>query len=141
MSRERIDPLSEHEIEWITSQLAAAAEMAGRCSGKRERLPGPDSLDAVARAWRSCAPSERESAERMADALGLAFGHNLVETLGLEWVLISDDAGTVIGLAGPGEIRVRPIALAARCLASGEGTSFAASFDCSCSEIRAAVRS
>ena len=126
----RIDELSEHEIDWVTSQLSLAARLALEYGGKRERLPSPETLDAALSAWRERLPEQREDVDTIVNALGLALGQNLVESHGLEWVIMSDRHGPAIALHGePGDVRVFPMSLTARGLAQGEAGFFARLFE------------
>ena len=129
MQDEPIGELSEHEIEWVTSQLALASRLALQYTGKRERLPPPETLDGVLSAWLERLPGEREDVDTIVNALGLAFGQNLVERHGLEWAVLTDQQRTEIALHGqPGDVRVFPTRLTAGSLERGEAAFFASLF-------------
>jgi hypothetical protein len=65
--------------------------------------------------WLEQPEQDREDPNPFINAIGSAFGQALVDALGLEWAVVSDEHGTEIAVHGqPGDILVFPPNLVAK---------------------------
>ena len=112
---------NESERQWLQAQVELAARLASRYVGSAETLPSLRSLDATLMAWSQERETQREDANTITNALGLAFGQHLVDRLNLAWVVVSDESGTEIAVHGqPGDILVFPTNALAKRVANHE---------------------
>jgi Domain of unknown function (DUF3806) len=110
MSRS-FEPLSGAEIRWVQEQLESAREFVSQYTA--EDSGSPTSLVSLDRAFVSYLASESDPSEADAVvlAVGVAFGSKLVEELGFEWVIATDDYGTdlaVLAWPGRGDVTIFP---------------------------------
>jgi hypothetical protein len=110
---QKIDAPSEKEQAWIEEQLQNATEFVSAFSP--EDSGEPLTLGALDRAFAlwmaSGATDNAAEANRIINSVGIAFGKHLVEGLGLEWVIATDQYGSdlaVYGLPGIGDVLVYP---------------------------------
>jgi hypothetical protein len=105
------EPLTESERQWVRDQLDLAREFV------RDFDPHtsdhPPSLESLDRAFASylAHDSEPSRANAIVLALGAAFGTRLVEDLGFQWVIATDDYGTdlaVLARPGRGDVAIFP---------------------------------
>jgi hypothetical protein len=106
----------------VSSNVAIARELV---DSSTEGTPEPPELDAAYAAWftdwRARPAGERDDPNVFDNAFGLAFGQHLVDTLGLEWAIVTDEHGTEIAVHGqPGDVLVFPPNLVAKRLERGE---------------------
>jgi hypothetical protein len=113
-------------MEWVESNLGVARALVAAYTGReQEALPNVELLDEVYAAWRAewlRQPSgERDDPNVYINAIGLAFGQALVDELGLQWAVVTDDYGTEIAVHGqPGDVLVFPPNLVAKRFETGE---------------------
>ena len=104
--------LSPAEESWLNAQLAAAAELATVHCPEAAGLPlSPAVLDRVWASWVASAPAEPEVINAGINAIGIAFGSQLVQHSGFSWVIASDQWGTdlaVVALPGTANVLVYP---------------------------------
>lgn len=126
MPEQAIQAPNDAELAWIRSNLDVAKRLAAiHTGGKREALPDPRLLDEVfaawLREWNATPSDERGDPNAYINAVGLAFGQSLVDTLGLEWAVVTDEYGTEIAVRGqPGDLLVFPTNLVAKRFETGE---------------------
>ena len=111
--KQKIEAISNAERAWVAAQLTSASEFVGAFSpndtGQALSLAA---LDRAFGAWmRSGAADDTGNANKIINSVGVAFGRLLVEDLGLEWVIATDEHGSdlaVYGLPGTGDVLVYP---------------------------------
>jgi hypothetical protein len=105
------EPLSEAEAQWVRKQLGRAREFV------RDQDPGsvdgPPTLELLDRAFCNylASASDPGDANAVVLAVGVAFGVRLVEDLGFEWVIATDDYGTdlaVLARRERGDVTIFP---------------------------------
>ena len=120
MPGQQINVPTPAETEWVAAHLAVAQALAAAYTGNQdEPLPEPHLLDEIFTAWlaewQQQPPVERADPNVYINALGLAFGQALVDELGFEWAVVSDERGTEIAVHGePGDVLVFPPNLVAK---------------------------
>jgi hypothetical protein len=101
--------LNPGEVSWVADQLGRAIEFAG---GKADGpLPTLAQFDAAFTRFVESDPLANERANAVVLMLGAALGTHLVQTLGFEWVIATDDYGTdlaVVARRGRGDITLFP---------------------------------
>jgi hypothetical protein len=111
------EPLSEAEIRYVSEQLARAHDFAlaldPHADGAR---PSLESLD---RAFENYMATDGEpsNANELVQAVGAAFGAELVEVLGFQWVIATDEYGTdlaVLARPGRGDVTIFPAEFVAK---------------------------
>src|SRR6185437_11939125 len=123
--KQNIEPINANEVLWIKEQLENAekfvAAFSPADSGSRtfqpftqtSGVPGaPDlaALDRAFAAWLGSGPAVAEI-NAIINCVGIAFGQALVDGIGLEWVIATDEHGTdlaVYGLPNRGDVLVYP---------------------------------
>lgn len=106
------EPLTDSEQEWLKAQMDNAAEIVSRYAP--EHAGEPRSLKALDRAFASFLAGEPDAGPEANDvvtAVGVAFGSQLVEQLGFQWVIATDHWGTdiaVLARPGRGDVAVFP---------------------------------
>ena len=109
----RMEPPNHAEQQWIEEELANAVKFIALFTGiQSEKLPTLLDLDS---AWKVfCAevsPTDGEKINAAINAVGMAFGQSLVNSLGLQWVAATDEAGceiAVVGLPGKANFLIYP---------------------------------
>ncbi len=109
----RLELPNHAEQLWIEEELSNSIRFVTRFSGiQSEQLPTLSDLDS---AWAEfCAevsPVDGEKINAAINAVGIAFGQSLVNSLGLQWVAATDEAGceiAVVGLPGKANFIVYP---------------------------------
>jgi Domain of unknown function (DUF3806) len=111
------EPLSDAEIRYVSEQLARAHDFAlaldPHADGAR---PSLESLD---RAFENYLATDDEpsNADELVQAVGAAFGAELVEILGFQWVIATDEYGTdlaVLARPGRGDVTIFPAEFVAK---------------------------
>jgi hypothetical protein len=100
-SPQRLSKLNEAEIRWIKDCVANARVLARKyCEGREVPDLDPSVLDAVFDGWlRDWKERKTEQDPNpVINAIGLAFGQWLVDSLGMQWTVVSDDTGTDMGV-------------------------------------------
>jgi Domain of unknown function (DUF3806) len=111
--KQKIDPISEAEQTWVATELGRASEFVATYSPKDSgQVLNLAALDRAFAAWAaSGAADDAESANKIINAVGVAFGRFLVDGLGLKWVIATDEYGSdlaVYGLPDAGDVLVFP---------------------------------
>lgn len=109
---QKIDDLNESERAWVKAQLENAVKFVEGFSP--EDMSVPLTLAALDRAfavWIASKPTDNGLINAIINYVGIAFGQALVDGIGLNWVIATDDQGSelaVYGLPGRGDILVYP---------------------------------
>jgi hypothetical protein len=126
------DPLGETEARYVGEQLARAHDFAlafdPRAEGTR---PSLESLDRAFENY-SATGGEPSDANEVAQAVGAAFGARLVEALGFQWVIATDEYGTdlaALARPGRGDVAIFPAEFVARRYERREAPFLVAAFD------------
>jgi Domain of unknown function (DUF3806) len=109
---QEISELTEKEKEWLSLQLQVASAFVERFSPRDAGHPvSLAALDRAFAAWMATQPTEGDLINGTINGIGMAFGQTLVDGLGMQWVIASDDQGAemaVYGLPGSAEVLVYP---------------------------------
>lgn len=118
---QRIERPNEAERAWIQANLQVSRSFATSYSGARvaERVPPLELLDHAwtqwLGEWEARPPAERDDPNPVINGVGIAFGQHLVDALGLEWGVVTDEYGTELAVHGePANIIVFPANLIAK---------------------------
>jgi len=110
--KQKIEPLTAAEKDWIRDQLAAASHFVAAFSPDDADKPLTlGSLDRAFAQWLATDETDSNRINAAINVVGVAFGQSLVQGLGLGWVIASDAQGTelaVHGLPGRGDVLVFP---------------------------------
>lgn len=123
--KQEIESPNEDEKAWITSNLKVARSIvAAYGTGPRDTLD-PGTLDEALVAWANRPQKERIEPNDLVNALGIAFGQLLVETLGMKWMVATDEQGADLAVHSmPGDILIFPTVAVAKRVESGEAPFF-----------------
>jgi len=109
---QEISELTEKEKEWLSLQLQVASAFVERFSSRDAGHPvSLAALDRAFAAWMATQPTEGDLINGTINGIGMAFGQTLVDGLGMQWVIASDDQGSemaVYGLPGSADVLVYP---------------------------------
>lgn len=116
---QRIEPLNEAEQAWVRDEIARARELVRYyCPDTPDAPLTPEILDRVfADAYDAAPDGDGDYANAMINAVGIAFGQYLVDTLGFEWCAVFDSEGqeiAVVALPDTAKVRVFPPNLVAK---------------------------
>ena len=107
-----ISALNDAERAWIKDQLQSAAKFVEAFSFCDAAQPFTlSALDRAFAAWIASEPNDRNLVNAVVNYTGAVFGHLLIECLGFEWVIATDEKGSdlaVYGCPGSGDILVFP---------------------------------
>ena len=110
-----MDAPTDAELAWIRANLDIAGELAAMQGATRTSVTeDPAVLDRVFESWMTSWEEDGPDAggvepNDLVNALGLAFGQLLVDTLAFEWVVATDADGTELAVrAQPGDLLVYP---------------------------------
>jgi hypothetical protein len=138
MSEQKIEPANESELQWVQAHVDAVKE----ATGGDVTVAALDELYAGwYEEWAAQPEEAREDPNDMINAVGLTFGQALVDGVGFEWAVVTDEHGTEIAVhAQPGDVLVFPPNLVAKRFERGE-THFLAPIYEGIAEQVAALRS
>jgi hypothetical protein len=104
------------ELNWIAQNLASARKLSEEYGSHHENEAlTPETLDEAFSGWLEEWSSTNEDPNSSINAFGIAFGQYLVDTLGLQWAVVTDSHGTEIAVHGyPGDFLVFPPNLVAK---------------------------
>lgn len=119
MSEQRIEPLNEAEQAWVRDELANARQLVSlHCPDAANAPLTPAILDLAYKAAYEAAPeADADYANATINAVGIAFGQCLVDTLGFEWCAVLDEHGqelAAVARLGACNIQVFPPNLVAK---------------------------
>jgi hypothetical protein len=110
--KQKIEQLTEKERHWIKAQLLAASSFVEAfASAAKAHPPSLPALDMAFAAWIKTQSNGTDLINGVINAVGIAFGSHLVDGLGLNWVIATDDQGSdlaVYGLPNRGDLLVYP---------------------------------
>jgi len=110
--KQRIHPINASEAAWIKTQLENAAKFVEGFSPKgSEQVLALSALDRAFAAWIASEPSDTDLINAVINYVGIAFGQALVDGMGLQWVIATDEQGSdlaVYGFPGRGDVLVYP---------------------------------
>jgi hypothetical protein len=85
-------PLTEAEQRWVAKHVDVARDVVSAYAGTAvSDLPTPVQLDAAWSAWIGGDAATVEDPNTMINVFGLAFGAVLVDSLDMEWVVVTDE--------------------------------------------------
>ena len=109
---QEISELTEKEKEWLSLQLQVASAFVERFSPRDAGHPvSLAALDRAFAAWMATEPTETDDINGTINGVGMAFGQTLVDGLGMQWIIATDDQGSemaVYGLPGSADVLVYP---------------------------------
>jgi hypothetical protein len=118
--KQRIEALNEDEAAWITQNVEIAKKLVAAYAGEASQLD-PAALDRAGVGWSAHGEDDRVEPNVLANALGIAFGQYLVQTLHMTWAVVTDEHGTDIAVRGaPSDMLVFPTAATAKRIANGD---------------------
>jgi hypothetical protein len=129
-SQQTFSELNEAEEQWIQDCLARARALAQTClAPDAPPVLAPDVLDHVYGLWLAQWQNglASEDPNTVVNATGIAFGQWLVDSLGMEWTVVSDALGTDMGVrsrARENQMVVFPTHLVAKRLQTRETAFF-----------------
>src|SRR6185312_10210548 len=105
------EPLNQNELLWVQAQLEEASRFIERFSPSDSGAPlTMAALDRAFAAWLASEPAAAD-VNAIINCVGIALGQALVETVGLQWVVATDEYGielAVHGLPNRGDVLVYP---------------------------------
>ena len=117
MSDAKFNSLNDAEIAWVGEELARARQYTGACCPEDpEASMNPETLDRVFKMCREAKPDDNE-VNNIINAVGIAFGHYLVENLPARWYAVTDQYGCDLAVAevrGDAQMFVCPTNLVAK---------------------------
>jgi hypothetical protein len=91
----RIDPLNANEATWIKTQLENAWKFVeGFSPADSEKPLTLSALDRAFAAWIASEPTDTDLINAVINYVGIAFGQALVDGIGLQWVIATDEQGS-----------------------------------------------
>ena len=129
---QEISELTEKEKEWLALQLHVASAFVKTFSPRDAGRPvSLAALDRAFAAWMATQPTESDVINGTINRVGVAFGQTLVEGLGMQWIIATDDQGSemaVYGLPGSADVLVYPANFVAKRWERREVNFFEASY-------------
>jgi hypothetical protein len=126
------DPLSEAKARYVSEQLARAHDFALALDPRAEGVrPSLESLDRAFENYLATG-GEPSDADEVTQAVGAAFGARLVEALGFQWVIATDEYGAdlaVLARSGRGDVTIFPAEFVAKRYERREAPFLVAAFD------------
>ena len=109
----RLETPNLAELQWIEEELANSVKLVAQFTGvQSEKLPALLDLDSAWTVFCSeVSSTDGTKINAAINAVGMAFGQSLVNSLGLLWVAATDEAGceiAVVGLPGKANFLVYP---------------------------------
>ena len=93
--REKISPLNESEVAWVRAQLQSASKfVAGFSPEDSEQSLTLAALDRAFAAWVTSEPLDPDLINSIINYVGIAFGQALVDRIGFNWVIATDERGS-----------------------------------------------
>lgn len=109
---QKIDDLNESERAWVKAQLENAVKFVEGFSPEDMGVPLTlAALDRAFAAWIASKPTDNGLINAIINHVGIAFGQALVDGIGLNWVIATDDQVSelaVYGFPGRGDILLYP---------------------------------
>jgi len=86
--------LTDKQVQQIQLDIEKAKRFAKKYATGNEPVLTSRNLDAVLKGWQINQSSEKESEALVIALIGSAFGQNIVDNLGCEWKVLSDEYGS-----------------------------------------------
>jgi hypothetical protein len=110
--KQKTEPLNEAEVAWIKIQLENASQFIEAFSPSHaHKAMTLSALDGAFAAWIASEPTETGLVNAVINYVGIAFGQALVDGVGLNWVVATDEQNSelaVYGFPGQGDILIYP---------------------------------
>lgn len=110
--KQKIEPLNESEAGWIKIQLENASKFVEGFSPEDAEYPLTlGALDRAFASWIASKPNDTALINAVINYVGIAFGQALVDGIGLNWVVSTDEQGSelaVYGFPERGDVLVYP---------------------------------
>src|SRR5579859_1968529 len=110
--KQRINPINANEAAWIKTQIENAATFVeGFAPQSSECRLTLSALDRAFAAWIASEPTDTYLINAVINYVGIALGQALVDGMGLQWVIATDEQGAdlaVYGFPGRGDVLVYP---------------------------------
>ena len=127
--KQTLSAINDAERDWLDSNIAATSSLVAELAGAGAELT-PASLDTAFAAWLDSHNPDQQDPNPIINAFGSAFGQYLADTLGLNWVVTSDEHGTEMAVHGqPGDILIFPPNLVAKRYVNRETGFFTPVYD------------
>lgn len=114
----KISPINASEAAWIKIQLGNAVKFVEGFSPKDSERPlSLSALDRAFAAWLASKLTDTDLINAVINYVGIAFGQALVDGIGLEWVIATDEQSSeiaVYGFPGRGDVLVYPASFVAK---------------------------
>lgn|SRR5690349_19075 len=117
MASPKLEAPNDKERAWIADNLAKATVMATKYGGDAEGLARPTlaGLDGLWAAMGAALRAAGKDPNPLINLVGIAFGQHLVDAVGLEWVVATDEYGTELAVHGePNHVLIYPCNLVAK---------------------------
>ena len=115
---QKFEALNEDEKLWISSCVVTAQNLAEQMSNDSHPTDlTPQLLDEIFTTCLELNLSETDQINMMINAVGISFGQLLVDQLGFQWVVVTDEYGCDMGclaLPGKGDVLVCPTHIVAK---------------------------
>jgi hypothetical protein len=139
----RFEPLSDSERSWLDANMRVACSFVKLYAGlvHVEGVPAPEALDRAWTAWiaqwDATAAEGREDPNPIVNAVGVALGQHLVDSLALTWAVATDPYGTELAVHGdPGNVVVFPTNLVGKRFANRTTGFIAPLIEQLCADVR-----
>ena len=110
--KQKIYPINASEAAWIKIQLENTVKFVeGFSPEDSEQALRLAALDRAFAAWVASEPTDTDLINAVINYVGIAFGQALVNGMGLEWVIATDEHGSdlaVYGFPGRGDVLIYP---------------------------------
>lgn len=114
-------PINASEKEWISQNISATRGMISSLDDAGGDVVTPEALDKVYGVWFASHEKGQEDPNAVINAMGIAFGSYLVDTLAMEWAIVKSQGVMELAVVGqPGDIAVFPANLVAKRYGKGE---------------------
>ncbi len=138
--KQKIEKLNDNERAWLADQLKNVAKFVEAYSPEdSENSLNLAALDRAFAAFLATGQSDIGLVNTIISSVGIAFGQLLVEGLGLEWVIATDEQGSdlaVYGLPGKGDVLIYPANFVAKRWERREKNFLKRSYDLIASQVR-----
>jgi hypothetical protein len=114
----RFEKLNEAERQWVSSCIMAGRQMVAKYApADIDRPLDAGVLDRTYAAWWATGDADGDRINQAINAIGFAFGQLLIDAVGFEWVVVTDQFGCDMGLLalpGKGDVLVYPTDMVAK---------------------------
>lgn len=115
---QRFQELNNAELDWIASRIEDAKLLISQYAPGDVGQPiNASVLDRGYAGWLASNETNSDRINEVINALGIAFGQLLVDEIGFQWVIVTDQFGTdmgILALPGKGDVLVTPATMVAK---------------------------